>query len=132
MSLICAWCGAPGQIIGDAKSFPRIKAAKCTKCHHEWEAFAPKDAGYERPKPHIGLGLCTEAREYAQRNLTADESQHFLHGVSWATYQLKKRPEFQKEVPLCGEHNYGLPAGTVSSLNSADCVVCKALALGKA
>jgi hypothetical protein len=43
MNLKCEWCGAPGEHIGDAKSFPSIKAAKCTKCHHEWEFVASRD-----------------------------------------------------------------------------------------
>lgn len=37
MKLICDWCKEPGEIIGDAKSFPGVVTAKCTKCHHEWE-----------------------------------------------------------------------------------------------
>jgi len=34
---VCDWCNSTGTIIGDAKSFPGTKTAKCNVCHHEWE-----------------------------------------------------------------------------------------------
>lgn len=37
MNLNCGWCGSKGSVIGDAKSFPGTKVAKCNSCHHEWE-----------------------------------------------------------------------------------------------
>lgn len=79
------------------------------------------------PNMRIGLGLHTLAHEYADRNLTSDERLQFLHGASWATYQIKQRHEPILGVALCGKHNFALPAGTTSSLDSANCVVCKAL-----
>lgn len=42
VKLKCDWCGQPGRIIGEAKSLPGVKSAKCDVCHHEWETLVPE------------------------------------------------------------------------------------------
>lgn len=40
----CDWCGSKGHDIGEAKSFPGTRVAKCDVCDHEWE-YRPESAG---------------------------------------------------------------------------------------